>query len=383
MIKRHLRPVHPFTPLLALMLGTLPLASLAQSAYTLTVLRSPNGNAPVPYDMDNTGKVVGLYQVLGINTADGSPKLQYRNTGVSWSASTASSLTGSKAASSYVPLKVNATGTTAGFKTSAASFTFSGDPILEKAGKLTTLTYTNPSDAPGPVMLGSINSAGVVVGTGFNNGHSAVLMKPGQIRDLERLPNHLSTFGNSVNDQEQVAGAVYLSNSDLPPGVFHDIRAAVWTNGKLSWVAEQQTEARVINNAGQVLVAKAFGPQIGNSAGAISLGVRDARTTIKGSASVRLGSSIQTIGRDDQVVNPTDMNNAGTVVGCIDNVPFIWKNGVVLDLVKEVNSKGAKLPTNVVIECPVAINDSGSILISHRPSEFDFKRTWVRINAKP
>ena len=383
MIKRHLRPVRPFTPLLALLLGTLPLASQAQSAYTLTTLRSPNGNAPVPHDMDNTGKVVGLYQVLGFNTTDGSLKLQYRSTGVSWSASTASSLTGSKAASNYIPLKVNATGTTVGFKTSAASFTFSGDPILEKAGKLTALTYTNPGDAPGPVMLGSINSSGVVVGTASNNGRSAVLMKPGQIRYLERLPNHQSTFGNSVNDQEQVAGAVLLNNSDLPPGVFYDLRAAVWTNGKLSWLAELQTEARVINNAGQVLVAKTYSPQTGDGAGAIALGVRDIRNDIKGSASVRLGSSIQTIGREDQVVNPTDMNNSGTVVGCIDNVPFIWKNGVLLDLVKEVNSKGAKLPTNVIIECPVAINDSGSILISHRPSEFDFKSTLVRINAKP
>jgi hypothetical protein len=71
------------------------------------------------------------------------------------------------------------------------------------------------------------------------------------------------------------------------------------------------------------------------------------------------------------------------VVGCIDNVPFIWKNGVLLDLVKEVNSKGAKLPSGVVVECPIAINDSGSILTSYRARQSSTTRTWVRINAKP
>lgn len=96
-----------------------------------------------------------------------------------------------------------------------------------------------------------------------------------------------------------------------------------------------------------------------------------------------MGNAVQTIGRDDQVVNATDMNNAGTVVGCIDNVAFIWKNGVLLDLVKEVNSKGAKLPSGVVVECPIAINDSGSILTSYRARASSTTRPWVRINAKP
>lgn len=96
-----------------------------------------------------------------------------------------------------------------------------------------------------------------------------------------------------------------------------------------------------------------------------------------------LGTSIQTIGREDQVVNATAMNNTGTVVGCVDGVPFIWKNGVTLDLVKEVNSKGAKLPSSVVHECPVAINDVGTILTSYRASQNSTTRTWVRLNAKP
>jgi hypothetical protein len=36
-----------------------------------------------------------------------------------------------------------------------------------------------------------------------------------------------------------------------------------------------------------------------------------------------------------------------------------------------------------VAECPVAINDSGSILTSYRASQSSTTRTWVRINAKP
>lgn len=378
----------PLATTLALLLCTLASLSQAQSAYTLTTLRSPNGTAATGRDMDNTGKVVGTHSVLSFNTEDvsagGLPKLRYRLVGTSWAAGTASTVTGSRLAAFYVPFKANQAGATAGFKTSDTTFDISGTPFVEKGGRLTALTLTNPADDIGPIVLGAINNSGTVVGTGYKDfSHTAAILKPGQIMRLARLANHKSTFAYSVNDQEQVAGAVLVSDSVLPPGYYADMRAAVWTNGQLSWVGEPQTEARVINNAGQVLIAKVYGPSNAQKAGAQAWANFDGRGRVKGSASVRLGDAVQTIGREDQVIIPTDMNNAGTVVGCADDVPFIWKNGVMLDLVKEVSSKGAKFPKGVLVECPMAINDSGSILISHRPGPYDFKSTWVRINAKP
>jgi hypothetical protein len=365
----------------ALMLAVGSNASQAQSSYTLTILRTPNGNGAVPYDMNNAGKVVGSYLVLGI-TPGPTPTLKYRTTGVTWSGSTAASVTGVKVASSYVPLKMNQSDSTVGFKSSASYFTLDGDPVIEKSGKLTTLSFTGVTDAPYKVVLGGINIAGVVAGTDFTFGQSALIYKAGQFTRLERLANHISTFGNSINDLEQVAGAVQLDGSELAPGTYYDMRAAVWTNGKLSWVGESQTEARAINNAGQVLVARTADIP---SAGSVSLahwGLYDGSQT-KGSASVRLGSSVQTIGREDQVVNPSGMNNAGTVVGCVDGVPFIWKNGVLLDLLTEITSKGIKLPAGALLDCPAAINDSGSILTSYQTNRNSTLRTWVRINAKP
>jgi len=365
----------------ALMLAAAGSASQAQSSYTLTVLRSPNGNNPLPHDMDNTGKVVGSYYVLG--TLPGvRPILRYRDTGVTWSSNTASSLTGSKLASNYVPLKLNQAGSTVGFKSSDSYFALEGDPVIEKSGKLTTLSFTGVTDAPYKVVLGGINIAGVVAGTDYTFGQSALIYKAGQFTRLERLANHISTFGNSINDLEQVAGAVLLDGSELPPGVYHDMRAAVWTNGKLSWVGESQTEARAINNAGQVLVARTADIPSAGSVGLAHWGIFDG-SQVKGSASVRLGSSVQTIGREDQVVNPSGMNNAGTVVGCVDGVPFIWKNGVLLDLLTEITSKGIKLPAGALLDCPAAINDSGSILTSYQTNRNSTLRTWVRINAKP
>lgn len=387
-------PRHPLIGSLALLL---PLCSQAQSAYTVTTLRSPTTYAMEATDMDNTGKVVGQTSVLAFAVTDtGSglltPTLKARQQGAIWSANTASSITGSKTANYYVPFRISEAGVTLGYKTSVADPNPGVKLFAEQGGTVTeVLTYREPYYLS-ELALGGTNKAGVVAATAWKSpgddlipfGATAVLLTGGAVSQLlERPAGVWGTYAHSVNDSGTVAGTINGYTKTVTEGVDYNIQAAVWTDGKLSWVGPLQTEARVVNNAGQVLVAKGRSLPRSQEGGANNWRYKDIANPVKGSAWVMLGNAMQTIGRDDQVVNATDMNNAGTVVGCVDNVPFIWKNGVLLDLVKEVNSKGAKLPSGVVVECPIAINDSGSILTSYRARQSSTTRTWVRINAKP
>jgi len=379
------------TPLWALLLCALSSASQAQSAYTLTKLLAPNLFTPEAFDMNNAGKVVGTTTVsAGFGWLSGIPILTYRGQGVTWSSSTASSISASKTPNYYVPYRISESGVTLGYRTNR------DDPIpfsqlyAEQNGKVTVAMVSSPPYNLAKSALGGVNKAGVAAVTADQKnsnqtvpyGANAVLVQGGTVSQiLERPPSYVESFAHSINDQGMVAGA--LRDSYYSTGGGDPIRAAVWTNGQLTWVGELQTEARVVNNAGQVLVAKGRSAPISVGGGANNWRYKDMGNPVKGSAFVLLGTAVQTIGRDDQVVNATDMNNVGTVVGCADNVPFIWKNGVMLDLVQEVNSKGAKLPQGVVVECPIAINDAGSILTSYRTSATSTGRTWVRINAKP
>lgn len=377
------------TPLWALLLCALSSASQAQSAYTLTKLLAPNLFTPEAFDMNNAGKVVGTTTVsAGFGWLSGIPILTYRSQGITWSTSTASSISASKTPNFYVPYRISESGITFGYRTNR------DDPIpfsqlyAEQNGKVTVAMVSSPPHNLANSALGGVNKAGVAAVTAHQSnsnqtvryGANAVLVQGGTVSQILELPSsYVNSFAHSINDQGMVAGTLREGYSvDGDP-----IRAAVWTNGQLTWVGGLQTEARVVNNAGQVLVAKGRSTPRALEGGANNWRYKDMGNPVKGSAFVLLGTAIQTIGRDDQVVNATDMNNAGTVVGCVDNVPFIWKNGVMLDLVQEVNSKGAKLPQGVVIECPIAINDAGSILTSYRTSATSTGRTWVRINAKP
>lgn len=375
----------------SLALTLMPALSQAQSAYSVTMLKSPTTYAMEAADMDHTGKVVGQTSVLAFAVSESGaglllPTLRVRKQGVTWSASTASSITGSKTANYYVPFRINQAGVTAGYKTSVAEASPGSQLFLEQGGKVTGAPYDASQSA-----LGGINKAGVVAVSAFQGsqgdllpfGTNALLIKGGAISPLERPEGVWGTYAHSINDQGTVAGTVNGYVRTVTEGVDYNIQAAVWTDGKLSWVGPLQTEARVVNNAGQVLVARGRSLPRSQEGGANSWRYKDIANPVKGSAFVLLGTSIQTIGREDQVVNATAMNNTGTVVGCVDGVPFIWKNGVTLDLVKEVNSKGAKLPSSVVHECPVAINDVGTILTSYRAGQNSTTRTWVRLNAKP
>jgi len=378
---------HPLCQALlgSLALTLMPALSQAQSAYTVTVLKSPTSYLTEATAMDNTGKVVGYSfdRTLGIGGFD-FPTLStfWRGRALSWSTSTAASITGSKGASYYSPVKTNEVGVTAGFSTIALPTQNSDgfmQPATEKAGKVTKLSNQNALQ-PGfnNITIGGINKLGVVAASGryyatdaapTPSYMSAVLITPGQTLALEH-PGHAVAYAHDINDQGTTVGSVIATGEAA--------RAAIWNNGKLSWVGQPYTEARAVNNAGQVLVVR-------STLGIVDYPVAPWPITgadPKGAAALWLGGQSTPIGIDSQVVTATAMNASGTVVGCASGRAFLWKNGVMLDLLTEVNSKGAKLPTSTLLNCPVAINDTGSILLSYQTVP-GAPKTWIRLNAKP
>lgn len=389
-------PLQPLATTIALLLCTLVGVSQAQSAYTLTTLKSPTSSGMVATDMDNTGKVVGhtFDQVLVIagSIVFGS-RLEYwpRIRATSWSATRSSTITGVRGASKYGPIKTNQAGMTVGQTTTAGTGSVFGyiKPALEKGGTVTLLDKEGILQ-DGYTRIGGINLQGKAVATvkfmrapssqAFtpSTSRDAVVLTPGGTTPLDRA-GHYSATGNGINDTGQVVGSV------LPRG--GAIRAATWVNGKITQLGEDFTEAIAINNAGQILVVKnALSTRIDEND---NVQLATTEGPMPGSAALWLGSQTTPIGTEQQVVKPTAMNNAGTVVGCADGVSFIWKNGVMLDLLKEVTSKGVKLPAGSIIDCPVTINDGGSIvtsvlyLASTSGPYATYKREWIRLNATP
>ena len=381
------------------LISTLCLSGLAQaqSDYTLTTLKSPNTYGMRVTDMDNTGKVVrhtyDQVLVLAGNYVFGSVNLEYwpRIRAASWSATRSSTVTGVRGASKYGPIKANQAGMTVGQTTTEAPkyqerYVL---PALEKGGKVTVLDKDQIfSDIF--TRIGGINLQGQVVataklnrapvGTTFtrSNHRHAVLLSSSGIMPLDR-EGHASATGRGINDLGQGVGSV-LPNSGA-------IRAAIWVDGKITRLGEDFTEAMAINNAGQILVVRNALSSAINENGDGQIATPEGPKT--GSASLWLETQTTPIGTEQQLVKPTAMNNSGTVVGCADGVSFIWKNGVMLDLLKEVTSKGAKLPAGATIDCPVAINDAGSMVslmtypVASSGPYPTFNVAWIRLNATP
>jgi probable HAF family extracellular repeat protein len=393
------RPRH--APLWALLVCAFSSTSQAQSAYTLTTLKSPTSTGMEVTDMDNTGKVVGhtYDQVLATEAGLFPPtflgfKYWPRIRATSWSATRSSTITGVKRASKYGPIRTNEAGVTTGMTTTDRSvFSQQGylQPAREKNGAVTSMENGTVL-LEGQIKIGGINLPGVTVATARINTakftplagmaftpsifRDAVLITPGQTTPLDRQ-GHYSAAANDINDLGQVVGSVLATNGA--------VRAATWMNGQISRLGEDFTEAVAINNAGQVLVARSNQSHSDGSYGSMP----SPSAPSQGGAAIWLGSQTTRIGTEQQVIKPTAMNNAGTVVGCADGASFIWKNGVMLDLAKEVTGKGVKLPVGAVIDCPLAINDAGSILTLMRypvassgpyPT-YDLVR--IRLNASP
>lgn len=388
-------------------LCTWPLAASAQTAYSLTVLSKPSGadkDKFVPVHLDNQGNVRGGMQYVSGYTL-GTPGQActlcpvYLAKPVTWAAGNAASATPAVGSPYLFPFVANDKGTLVGasYKKGIPAVTFYADnrfpfTLLETlpgvpalSGLPQTMAMRKGStDTPAPkpggnaaalFMANAMNNLDWVVGrsstSSLTSRNSAAIWRNGAVSLLD-AGSYNASDALDVNESGIVAG--YVERDQPPPnenGIRPDVLPAVWTDGHLSWVGDNTLidyRAAAVNDAGQVLVV--------NSALSRAFLLQDGVLT---PVTDGLGNKIAGMA----------LNNQGTVVGCRrppgyrgPHTPFIWKNGVMLDLAQELAAQGVTLPTGMALGCPLAINASGSILSYYRSPSDATTLTWVRINAR-
>jgi hypothetical protein len=84
-------------------------------------------------------------------------------------------------------------------------------------------------------------------------------------------------------------------------------------------------------------------------------------------------------------VIPVAMNNRGDVVGC-GLFPFVWRDGVMVNLNQVLAASGVKTPNGNPLSCVSAINDQGVILANYvlsTPSKRVSGYGWLRLSPLP
>lgn len=386
--------------LVTALLSGLSLTAAAQSAYTLTVLNRPAGANDweyQPVSLDAQGVVRGGIQYAALPTfaAPGQACIICADLAkpVSWAAGTGANVAATIGSKYLMPFVSNDKGSLVGSYSKSyfkPQFLYTSNlspalPVmtLAKVNFPTTMALRQGTvDTPVPTtrtgqanrvfLPAAMNNLDWVAGrdTASNLRDVAAVWRHGAVTQLD-LGSFNESGARAINDAGLVVG--YVARDQPPPnanGVAPDYFPAVWTNDRLSWVGDESlrtVQALGVNKAGQALLTN------GQQSYVLSNGVL---TPILG------GSSTNGI-------YALALNNQGTVVGCRKepgyhnvHLGFIWKNGVMTDLAAELAAKGVTLPSGVVLGCPVAINDSGSILAFYQKTA-DRTVTWFRLNAKP
>ena len=407
--------------------------ALAQSAYTMSVLGKPSGAYSfAPTTLDDQGVVRGaMYYRSGVKYAPPFAFLPaYLYQALSWSGTTATA-PATLGGKYLFPKLSNNSGWQVGPFNKTTEF---GSSVLPEVFPSTTTIYGSSFRganvfAPGSVgsttMLrkGTVDtdlsallakSLGNSTASGFKSMFSAkgmnnagaivgVFLRPVTLSDgavgsvgtplvfsngtyttLEVGP-YQSLYPIDINDAGTVVGTV--SGKD-PVGANKNL-PALWVNQRLTTVGDvslSRHKPLSINNAGQVLL-------VGDNGMSLTVSPYDFERQLRSSSMVWSNNSVTPlVSPNNDGVQATAMNDQGTVVGCIlssagpqtvDARPFIWKNGVLLDLTQEWASKGVSLPAGSRWGCPLAINNSGSVLIYHYTSTLPNAFTWARVNAKP
>ncbi|MDI1260517.1 hypothetical protein [Aquabacterium sp.] len=430
--------IHRPTALAALLAASLTAgfstAALAQSAYTMTVLGKPTGAYSfAPTTLDDQGVVRGaMYYKSGVKLT--LPYFvflpAYLYQAVSWSATTATApatlggkylfpkLTNnsgwqvgpfnktSELGSSVSP-EVFPSGATIYGSSFRGANVFApgsvGSTTMLRKGTVdtdlsallaTSLGNSSASGFKSRFAAKGMNNAGAIVGVflrpvtlsdgAVGSVSTPLVFSNGTYNTLEVGP-YQSLYPIDINDAGTVVGTVFRkstveANQTLP---------ALWVNQRLTTVADVSLSRHAplsINNAGQVLL-------VGDNGMSLTVSPLDFERQLRASSMVWANNSVTPlVSPNNDGVQATAMNDQGTVVGCIlsaagpqtvDARPFIWKNGVLQDLTQEWASKGVSLPAGTRWGCPLAINNSGSVVIYHYTSTLPNTFTWARINAKP
>ena len=427
---------HTLAAALAATLATAWAASaMAQSAYTMTVLGKPTGAYSfVPTTLDDQGVVRGaMYYAAGVKFVPFRfaflPAYLYQ--AVSWSGTTATApatvggkylfpqLTNnsgwqvgpfSKASDfeSLVAPEIFPSSTTIYGSSFRGANVFApgsvGSTTMLRKGTVDTdlsallaksLGNSNVSGEKSMFSAKGMNNAGAIAGVFFrpvtlSDGAVGSVSTPlvfsnGTYSTLEVGP-YLSVSPRDINDAGTVVGVVIRND----PSAGYQSFPALWVNQRLTTVGDvslSRHKPLSINNAGQVLL-------VGDNGMSLNFSSSDFERQLRASSMVWANNSVTPlVSPNNDGVQATAMNDQGTVVGCIlsasggqgvDARPFIWKNGVLLDLAQEWASKGVSLPAGTRWGCPLSINNSGSIVIYHYATTSPYTTiTWARINAKP
>lgn len=397
----------------------------AQSAYTMTVLNKPSGAVSfVPTSIDQNGVVRGgMYYSAGFlftNGGIGSCWIcpQYLPRDVSWPASTGTSVAATTGTSGFFSVASNNKGTmVGGYEPGSKSF---GQGALGELGvripntswkllRSVTNVYSGikRNGTVTPLALPPESATSTYYGfsytlTGLNNNDVLLGNKTGSSTDnpgraytwadgqYTQLDTSVAQPGESIvadaiNDSGVVVGHVMTVQSMSTPPSPDSHYPVIWNGGGAARRMGGNELAGfipvAINTPGQVLLQKVI-PPAGNDKTAAAMWFNGSTTTI---------STL-----DGREVYPSAMNDSGTVVGCLVQrllyggieSAFIWKNGVMQSLDQLASSKGVRLPAGAKLGCPMAINNSGSILTyyytpSSSGNAASVVRTWIRLNAKP
>jgi len=404
-------------------------AAQAQSAYTLTVLGKPSGAFSfAPTTLDDQGVVRGgMYYASGYKFVPTIPfgfLPAYLFQAVSWSGATAtaSATLGGK----YLfPRLSNNSGQQVGpyskvtefqntllpefYPTSASSFRGAavygptvGSTTMLRQGSTDTdlaavlaksLGNSNTSSQKSSFTARGINNAGAIAGRFIRpvsaNGEvsyvaTSLVVLNGSYTVLDNGP-YQGVNPLDINDSGTVLGQV----TRYTDATGYQSLPVLWVNQRLAAVGPDKLvnhEPLGINNAGQVLLVGMARPVVPGS-------TEDFLLPLHNDSLIWQDNTVTPVlSPNNEAVRATAMNDQGTVVGCalradgpqtVDARPFLWKNGVMLDLAQELAAKGVNLPAGSRWGCPLAINNAGSILTYYFTKALPQTATWVRINAKP
>jgi len=405
--------------------------ALAQSSYTITVLNKPSGAFSfAPMALDDQGVVRGgMYYRSGLKFAVGAGAFgflpAYLTQAVSWSGTTATA-TATLGGKYLFPRLGNNSGQQVGpyskttefqntlmpevYPTSASTFrggsvygpATSASTMLRQGSTDTDLTAlltkrlgaSNTSSSKTAFAARGMNHAGAIAGTFYRpvsaNGEVTTVNTPlvllnGNYTVLDTGP-YQNVNPQDINDAGTVLGQV----TRYTDAAGYQTLPVLWVNQQLAAVGGDSLanhEPLGINNAGQVLL-------VGKSRPVVPDSIEDFLLPLRADSVIWQNNTVTPLlSPQNEAVRATAMNDQGTVVGCalrpaadqrsVDARPFIWKNGVLLDLAQELAAKGVSLPAGTRWGCPLAINNSGSILSYYFTPTLNPTISWVRINAKP
>lgn len=386
----------------------------SQSAYTLTTLgkpfgstsRTPTSHAPTTLAKDGTVRgATYFFKTLGFDPMNNCVFCSiYTVWSVSWGPGTGASVSPVLGAKGFFGLRANDKGTELGaFNQEAwapnANLTPNLLTVLPPAedydypADFGAVAGVNRNGSPSVLSLPApwirptargINNSDTIVGVASDDinhdndpdrvfHYPGFVLRQGVFSVLPRAP-YRGAEAAGINDQGTIVGTVKANDG---PGW----RPALWVNDQITRVGGPETtdlHVIAINNANQVLLRNS------NSG---------TNNPLKGFVWFN-GTLTEVVDPKGRQVMPTAINDAGAVVGCLEEpvsgvlarvnlVPFIWRNGVMQELAPLVAAKGVKLPTGTRLGCPSAINQGGTILAYHYKPAKEDEVTWIRLNAKP